>query len=138
MSVVVPKLDLSLLSVARPDPDDLGSPAHLTHRSEDDSRQCSWRLAELDVAQPESGEDVRLGVKRATGELISVRQITLSGIGSKLAAASLQRKIEAFKDLRHPHIVRYLGTECTEQHLRYNNCLLVNCSGDRSVLQVIA
>jgi hypothetical protein len=118
MSVVVPRLDLSLLSNARSD--DLASPAELelTYRSEDDSSQCLWRLADLDIAQPGSRADVCLAVKRATGEMIALRQIVLSSIGSKLAAASLQRKIEALKDLRHPHIVCYLGTECTEQHLR--------------------
>jgi uncharacterized membrane protein len=116
MSVVVPRLDLSLLSNARSE--DLASPLELTHRSEDDSSQCLCRLADLNIAQPGLRADVCLAVKRATGEMIALRQIVLSSIGSKLAAASLQRKIEALKDLRHPHLVSYLGTECTEQHLR--------------------
>jgi len=55
---------------------------------------------------------VCLGLNVETGELMAVKQMTMDDI-SKKELAQLDNEINTLRSLRHPNIVRYIGTELT-------------------------
>jgi serine/threonine protein kinase len=73
-----------------------------------------WKKGEI-LGQGAFGV-VYLGLNIETGELMAVKQMTLDDI-SKKELSSLENEINMLKSLRHPNIVRYIGTEATPSTL---------------------
>lgn len=82
----------------------------------------NWTKGEL-IGQGAFGS-VYLGMDNDTGQLIAVKQVSLGQRGGPQAAAklaehvrSLEAEVSLLQDLNHPNIVRYLGTERTQDAL---------------------
>lgn len=80
----------------------------------------SWTKGEL-IGMGAFGSVV-MGLNNYTGELMAVKQVQLTrderlrGQVSRYIAA-VEQEIQILKDLQHPNIVQYLGTEKTEDNL---------------------
>ncbi|RKP38211.1 kinase [Dimargaris cristalligena] len=67
--------------------------------------------------------NVYLGLNALSGELMAVKQVDIpqenspSEARKKLMLDALQFEIKILQDLRHSHIVRYLGSQMDDQHL---------------------
>jgi mitogen-activated protein kinase kinase kinase len=66
---------------------------------------------------------VFLALHAITGELMAVKQVgmpskTNSDIDKRkeVMVAALKREIDLLRDLQHPHIVQYLGSNCDDEH----------------------
>eukprot|EP01065_Artemidia_motanka_P016538 TRINITY_DN20191_c0_g1_i1.p1 TRINITY_DN20191_c0_g1~~TRINITY_DN20191_c0_g1_i1.p1 ORF type:complete len:747 (+),score=167.34 TRINITY_DN20191_c0_g1_i1:145-2241(+) len=59
---------------------------------------------------------VYLGMNRATGELLAVKQMPLSGLVRPDAVGQLQQEVDLLASLRHGNIVRYVGADRTPDH----------------------
>jgi serine/threonine protein kinase len=82
----------------------------------------NWTKGEL-IGQGAFGS-VYLGMDNDTGQLIAVKQVSLGQRGGPQAAAklaehvrSLEAEVQLLQDLNHQNIVRYLGTERTQDAL---------------------
>jgi len=82
----------------------------------------NWTKGEL-IGQGAFGS-VYLGMDNDTGQLIAVKQVSLGQRSGPQAAAklaehirSLEAEVQLLQDLNHPNIVRYLGTERTQDAL---------------------
>jgi serine/threonine protein kinase len=53
---------------------------------------------------------VFLGLNVDTGELMAVKQMAIDEVSTK-ELSSLENEINLLRSLRHPNIVRYIGTE---------------------------
>jgi serine/threonine protein kinase/WD40 repeat protein len=73
-----------------------------------------WKKAEI-LGKGAFGV-VFLGLNTETGELMAIKQMTLDDI-SKKELYSLENEINMLRSLRHPNIVRYIGTEATPSTL---------------------
>lgn len=73
-----------------------------------------WKKGEI-LGQGAFGV-VYLGLNTETGELMAVKQMTLDDI-SKKEMSALENEINMLRSLRHPNIVRYIGTEVTPSTL---------------------
>jgi serine/threonine protein kinase/WD40 repeat protein len=71
-----------------------------------------WKKGEI-LGQGAFGV-VCLGLNIETGELMAVKQMTLD---DKKELSSLENEINMLRSLRHPNIVRYIGTEATPSTL---------------------
>ena len=56
------------------------------------------------------------GLNMMTGEVVAVKQMTLSNI-PRTEVDSMMMEIDLLKKLNHPHIVKYLGFVKTREHL---------------------
>jgi serine/threonine protein kinase len=77
-------------------------------------RPTRWKKAEI-LGKGAFGV-VFLGLNIDTGELMAIKQMTLDDI-SKKELYSLENEINMLRSLRHPNIVRYIGTEATPSTL---------------------
>lgn len=73
-----------------------------------------WKKAEM-LGQGAFGV-VYLGLNIDTGELMAVKQMATEEV-SKKELATLDNEINLLRTLRHPNIVRYIGTELTSTAL---------------------
>lgn len=73
-----------------------------------------WKKAEV-LGQGAFGI-VYLGLNIDTGELMAVKQMATEEV-SKKELSSLENEINLLRNLRHPNIVRYIGTELTTTSL---------------------
>jgi serine/threonine protein kinase/WD40 repeat protein len=73
-----------------------------------------WKRAEM-LGQGAFGV-VYLGLNIDTGELMAVKQMATEEV-SKRELGSLENEINLLRNLRHPNIVRYIGTELTNSAL---------------------
>lgn len=75
-----------------------------------------WKKGEL-LGKGAFGK-VFLGMDTETGELLAVKQVSLnSSTSNEQQIRSLQSEINMLKTLSHKNIVRYLGSEITNDHL---------------------
>jgi hypothetical protein len=82
--------------------------------STDNMPLIRWKRAEM-LGQGAFGV-VYLGLNIDTGELMAVKQMATEEV-SKRELSSLDNEINLLKNLRHPNIVRYIGTEITSAHM---------------------
>ncbi|KAK9804778.1 hypothetical protein WJX72_004880 [[Myrmecia] bisecta] len=80
----------------------------------------SWTRGEL-IGAGAFGR-VYLGLNNDTGHLMAVKQVLLSkdeGVAGRVAehVRDLEMEVNLLKQLDHPNIVRYLGTDRTHEHL---------------------
>jgi hypothetical protein len=73
-----------------------------------------WKKGEM-LGQGAFGV-VYLGLNIDTGELMAVKQMATEEV-SKKELSSLENEINLLRNLRHPNIVRYIGTELTATSL---------------------
>lgn len=73
-----------------------------------------WKRGEV-VGQGAFGV-VYLGLNTESGELMAVKQMALEEVSTK-ELSSLENEINLLRSLRHPNIVRYIGTEITPASL---------------------
>lgn len=73
-----------------------------------------WKRGEV-IGQGAFGI-VYLGLNIESGELMAVKQMSLDEVSSK-ELSSLENEIHLLRNLRHPNIVRYIGTEVTPTSL---------------------
>ncbi|MCJ1476933.1 ATP binding [Lambiella insularis] len=66
---------------------------------------------------------VFLALHAITGELMAVKQVEMPSKSNsdidkrkQVMVAALKREIDLLRDLQHPHIVQYLGSNCDEEH----------------------
>lgn len=79
-----------------------------------ESTNIRWKRAEM-LGQGAFGV-VYLGLNIDTGELMAVKQMATEEV-SKRELSSLENEISLLRNLRHPNIVRYIGTELTQTAL---------------------
>ncbi len=113
------------------------SPSFRQHGDCIEGPTMRWRLGKL-IGE---GAYARVfqGINADSGELMAIKQVSLSGghehEKKRLEAVSaLQREIEVMKLLQHENIVKYLGTETTDDRL---NIFLEYVSGG-SIAQLIS
>ena len=71
-------------------------------------REIRWKRGEM-LGQGAFGV-VYLGLNVESGELMAVKQMSLEEVSSK-ELSSLENEISLLRNMRHPNIVRYIGTE---------------------------
>lgn len=59
---------------------------------------------------------VTLGLNIDTGELMAVKQMAIDEVSGK-ELSTLENEINLLRNIRHPNIVRYIGTEISSSHL---------------------
>jgi serine/threonine protein kinase/WD40 repeat protein len=77
-------------------------------------KSVRWKRGEI-LGQGAFGV-VYLGLNIDTGELMAVKQIAVEEVSNR-ELSSLQNEINLLRTLRHPNIVRYIGTEVTPSAL---------------------
>jgi hypothetical protein len=83
-------------------------------RYNQENTSIRWKKGEM-LGQGAFGV-VYLGLNIDTGELMAVKQMATEEV-SKKELASLENEINLLRNLRHPNIVRYIGTELTSASL---------------------
>ena len=78
------------------------------------SRNIQWKQGEI-LGQGAFGV-VYLGLNIDTGELMAVKKLSLEELSNKELSA-LDNEINLLRRLRHPNIVRYIGTQITPDSL---------------------
>lgn len=70
----------------------------------------------------------------ATEELVAVKQVLIDGLSDRDMAGAIENEIKMISSLRHPNIVRYLGTHNCANNL---NIILEYCANGslRQMLQ---
>lgn len=71
-------------------------------------REIRWKRGEM-LGQGAFGV-VYLGLNIESGELMAVKQMSLDEVSSR-ELSSLENEINLLRNMRHPNIVRYIGTE---------------------------
>ena len=79
-----------------------------------EKRRLRWQKGEV-IGQGAFGT-VYLGLNLLNGELMAVKQLGSMSVSSK-ELASLENEIKLLRNFEHPNIVRYLGTERTDDTL---------------------
>lgn len=78
------------------------------------SSRLSWRQGEV-VGTGTFGKVYR-GLNTKTGELLAIKQVCLAE-GTEEEVDMLRKEITLMHSLRHPHIVRYIGTDISDRYL---------------------
>lgn len=98
----------------RPSYNELQAKDVLERSTSDGNSRIPWRQGEV-VGTGTFGKVYR-GLNTKTGELLAIKQVCLAE-GTEEEVAVLRKEITLMHSLRHPHIVRYLGTDMSDRYL---------------------